>query len=142
MIFIDKKEMTKETISKLLTEYAIRPTQQRMEIALLLLAKPQHMSADQVLMSVNSHENLVSKATVYNTLNLFAEKGLIRQVIVEPSKVFYDSNTETHHHIYNEDTGMLQDINADNIVIKNLPQLPAGIVKSGIDIVIRVKNKS
>jgi len=134
--------MTKETISKLLTEYAIRPTQQRMEIALLLLAKPQHLSADQVLMSVNSHENLVSKATVYNTLNLFAEKGLIRQVIVEPSKVFYDSNTETHHHIYNEDTGMLQDINADNIVIKNLPQLPAGIVKSGIDIVIRVKNKS
>ena len=142
MIFIDKKEMTKETISKLLTEYAIRPTQQRMEIALLLLAKPQHMSADQVLMSVNSHENLVSKATVYNTLNLFAEKGLIRQVIVEPSKVFYDSNTETHHHIYNEDTGMMQDINADNIVIKNLPQLPTGIVKSGIDIVIRVKNKS
>ena len=142
MIFIDKKEMTKEAVSKLLTEYAIRPTQQRMEIALLLLAKPQHLSADQVLMSVNSHENLVSKATVYNTLNLFAEKGLIRQVIVEPSKVFYDSNTETHHHIYNEDTGMLQDINADNIVIKNLPPLPAGIVKSGIDIVIRVKNKS
>ncbi len=134
--------MNKETVSKILTEYAIRPTQQRMEIALLLLAKPQHLSADQVLMSVNSHENLVSKATVYNTLNLFAEKGLIRQVIVEPSKVFYDSNTETHHHIYNEDTGMLQDINADNIVIKNLPQLPAGIVKSGIDIVIRVKNKS
>ena len=134
--------MTKEAVSKLLTEYAIRPTQQRMEIALLLLAKPQHMSADQVLMSVNSNENLVSKATVYNTLNLFAEKGLIRQVIVEPSKVFYDSNTETHHHIYNEDTGMLQDINADNIVIKNLPQLPTGIVKSGIDIVIRVENKS
>jgi len=142
MIYIDKKEMNKETVSKLLTEYAIQPTQQRMEIALLLLAKPQHLSADQVLMSVNSHENLVSKATVYNTLNLFAEKGLIRQVIVEPSKVFYDSNTETHHHIYNEDTGMLQDINADNIVIKNLPQLPVGIVKSGIDIVIRVKNKS
>jgi len=142
MIYIDKKEMNKETVSKLLTEYAIQPTQQRMEIALLLLAKPQHLSADQVLMSVNSHENLVSKATVYNTLNLFAEKGLIRQVIVEPSKVFYDSNTETHHHIYNEDTGMLQDINADNIVIKNLPQLPTGIVKSGIDIVIRVKNKS
>ena len=134
--------MTKEAVSKLLTEYAIRPTQQRMEIALLLLAKPQHLSAEQVLMSVNSNENLVSKATVYNTLNLFAEKGLIRQVIVEPSKVFYDSNTETHHHIYNEDTGMLQDINADNIVIKNLPPLPAGIVKSGIDIVIRVKNKS
>jgi len=117
MIYIDKKEMNKETVSKLLTEYAIQPTQQRMEIALLLLAKPQHLSADQVLMSVNSHENLVSKATVYNTLNLFAEKGLIRQVIVEPSKVFYDSNTETHHHIYNEDTGMLQDINV--IRVKN-----------------------
>ena len=142
MIFIDKNEMTKEAVSKLLVENAIRPTQQRMEIALLLLAKPQHMTADQVLQSVNSHKNQVSKATVYNTLNLFAEKGLIRQVIIEPSKVFYDSNTETHHHIYNEDTGMLQDIDADNMVIENLPQLPAGIVKSGIDIIFRVKNKS
>jgi len=142
MIFIDKNEMTKEAVSKLLVENAIRPTQQRMEIALLLLAKPQHMSADQVLQSVNSHKNQVSKATVYNTLNLFAEKGLIRQVIIEPSKVFYDSNTETHHHIYNEDTGMLQDIDADNMVIDNLPQLPAGIVKLGIDIIFRVKNKS
>ena len=142
MIFIDKNEMTKEAVSKLLVENAIRPTQQRMEIVLLLLAKPQHMTADQVLQSVNSHKNQVSKATVYNTLNLFAEKGLIRQVIIEPSKVFYDSNTETHHHIYNEDTGMLQDIDADNMVIENLPQLPAGIVKSGIDIIFRVKNKS
>ncbi len=142
MIYMAQNEMTKQTISKLLAEYAIRPTQQRVEIASHLLAKSQHMSADQVLKSVNSRKNMVSKATVYNTLKLFAEKGLIRQVIIEPSKVFYDSNTETHHHIYNEDTGMLQDVDANDLVLENLPQLPTGIVKSGIDIIIRVKNKA
>ena len=142
MIFIDKNLMTKKAVSKLLTECAIRPTQQRMKIACLLLAEPQHLSADQVLQSVNSHKNQVSKATVYNTLNLFTEKGLIRQVIIEPGKVFYDSNTETHHHIYNEDTSVLQDIDVDDVVIENLPPLPAGIAKSGIDIIVRVKNKS
>ncbi len=83
---------------------------------------------------------VVSKATVYNTLNLFAEKELIRQVIIDAGKVFYDSNTLVHHHIYNEDTGMLQDIDSEDLIVENLPELPSGTVKSGIDIIVRVKN--
>ena len=120
----------------------IRPTSQRLEIAELLLSQPQHLSADQVLSKVNRNEVIVSKATVYNTLNLLVERGLVHQVIINSGKVFYDSNTDKHHHIFNEDTGMLTDVQANEMVIENIPNLPAGTVKSGVDVIIRVKNKT
>ena len=85
---------------------------------------------------------IVSKATVYNTLNLLVERGLVHQVIINSGKVFYDSNTDKHHHIFNEDTGMLTDVQANEMVIENIPNLPAGTVKSGVDVIIRVKNKT
>ena len=132
--------MTADSILKLLKKHGITPTIQRQEIARILLCRPQHLSAYQVLKRVNMNKMVVSKATVYNTLNLFAEKGLIRQVIIDAGKVFYDSNTLVHHHIYNEDTGMLQDIDSEDLVVENLPELPSGTVKSGIDIIVRVKN--
>ena len=62
-----------------------------------------------------------SLATVYNTLGLFASKGLIREVIVDPSKVFYDSNTKPHHHFFNVDTGLLRDFDSDAVQIEQLP---------------------
>jgi len=80
-----------------------------------------------------------SKATVYNTLNLFLEQRLIREVIVDPSKVFYDPNTEPHHHLYNIDTGELTDIDAGSIGITGLPPLPEGMVTEGVDIIVRVR---
>ena len=125
----------------MLLRNGIRPTSQRLEIAELLLSHPQHMSADQVLGKVNKNKTVVSKATVYNTLNLLVEKGLVHQVIIESGKVFYDSNTDTHHHIYNEDTGLLIDFQAGEMMIENMPKLPEGTVKSGVDVIIRVKNK-
>ena len=130
-----------EKVQALLLEKDIRPTQQRVQIASKLLVRPQHLSADQVLALANQDETVVSKATVYNTLNLFVEKGLIRQVIIESGKVFYDSNTHTHHHIYNEDTGRLQDVAETEVSLKNAPVLPANTVKTGIDVIIRVKNR-
>ncbi len=142
MILITESQRTEHKIQDLLLKHGIRPTSQRIDIAGVLLSRPQHLCADQVLAKVNHNANLVSKATVYNTLNLFAEKGLIREVIIESGKVFYDSNTDTHHHIYNEDTGVLQDIAASGISIHNMPELPEGTVKSGVDIIIRVKNKT
>lgn len=142
MIYPAKNTVTRQSVARMLTDCSIRPTRQRVEIAYLLLARPQHMSADQVLMRVNSNKNMVSKATVYNTLNLFAEIGLVRQVIIDPGKVFYDSNTESHHHIYNEDTGTLQDIDSVDMEVKRMPPLPADVTASGIDIIVRVKNKT
>lgn len=125
----------------LMREHGILPTQQRLEIAQILLTRPQHMSADQVLALANRQGASVSKATVYNTLKLFAAKGLVREVIVDPTKVFYDSTTAPHYHIYNVDTGMLMDVDSAKVAVGGLPDLPNGTVAEGIDVIVRVRNK-
>ena len=132
----------KDTIIEKLQGAGVTPTQQRIEIAQILFAKPQHLSAEQVLNLVNVDRARVSKATVYNTLGLFAEKGLVKEVIVDPSKVFYDSNVSNHHHFYLLDSGELMDIETDELRIENIPTLPEGTVTDGIDVVIRVRNKT
>lgn len=131
---------SKTHVIERLKKAGVTPTQQRVEIAQILFAKPQHLSADQVLNIVNQAGPLVSKATVYNTLGLFAQKGLVKEVIVDPSKVFYDSNTSEHHHFFAVDSGELIDIKGSNLRLKNMPALPEGTEAEGIDIVIRVRN--
>ncbi len=126
-------------IGEQLREAGITPTQQRVQIAEILFARPQHMSADQILAVVNNDGPIASKATIYNTLGLFARKGLVREVIVDPSKVFYDSNTGEHHHFYNVDSGELTDIDAREVMISNLPELPEHTQPAGIDIIFRVR---
>ena len=126
----------------MLRAHGISPTQQRVEIAQILFAKPQHLCAEEVLGLVNQQQPVVSKATIYNTLNLFAEQGLIREVIVDPSKIFYDSNTLNHHHFYNVDTGMLTDIDSDCVAIGELPSAPEGTVAAGVEVIIRVRNSN
>lgn len=134
------KMLSPSEIFRLLHGYGIAPTQQRVEIAQILLTRPQHLAADQVLSMVNSDGGRVSKATVYNTLKLFASKGLLREVIVDPAKVFYDSTVTPHHHIYNVDTGTLTDISVDALPLATVPAAPAGTVTEGIDVIIRVRN--
>ena len=132
----------KETITKQLEARGIYPTPQRMKIAQVMLMKKQHLSADNVLQAVNMTESAVSKATVYNTLGLFARKGLVREVIVDPSKVFYDSNTGMHHHFYNIDTGELSDIGSDDLSIDRLPEMPETTELDGVDVIVRVRQAS
>lgn len=132
----------KTNFQTLLTEAGIIPTQQRLEIARVILSHQQHLSADQVLALVNQNGHKVSKATVYNTLGLFARKGIVREVLVDPNRIFFDSNTAPHHHLYNEDTGALQDVNAHQLRTEGLPMLPEDTEIVGIDIVIRVRNAS
>jgi len=105
----------------------IRPTRQRMIIASIMLEKPQHLSADQVMALANRRDRWVSKATVYNTLSLFARKGLLREVIVDPTRVFYDSNTSHHHHLFDVEHGTLTDLPADQVrrVVRGLACHPA-----------------
>lgn len=134
------KPLTKPEVVSLLQAHGITPTQQRVEIAQVLFAKPQHLSAEQVLAMVNQEHALVSKATVYNTLGLFARKGLIREIIVDPTRVFYDPTTSEHHHFYNIDSGTLMDIDSGTLVVGELPRLPEGTVAEGIDVIIRVRN--
>jgi Fur family iron response transcriptional regulator len=134
--------LDRDAVHELLQAHHIQPTQQRVEIAQILFARSQHLSAEQVLAAVNREEAVVSKATVYNTLGLFASKGLVREVIVDPSRVFYDSNTRPHHHFYNVDTGTLIDIEAGQVAIGDLPELPKGTVPDGVDVIIRVRQNA
>jgi len=130
---------TREEVSELLRVRGITPTHQRLEIAQVLVEKRWHPSADQILAAVNVRYAETSKATVYNTLKLFLEKGLVRELIVDPNKVFYDSNTSEHHHFYDIESGEITDIAAAGIRIDGLPPLPAGMVAAGIDIIVRTR---
>lgn len=138
----ERQPLSQQQVIDLLAGHDIQPTLQRLEIAQALFARDQHLSADEVLKLVNQESARVSKATVYNTLGLFASKGLIREVIVDPTRVFYDPNTCDHHHFYNVDTGQLLDIDADQLALMNLPTLPEGTVADGVDVIIRIRNQS
>lgn len=132
--------MANDNISQQLFAHGINPTAQRIEIARVLLARCTHLSADEVFQLVKSKGGAqVSKATVYNTLGLFAERGLIREVIVDPAKIFYDSNTAPHHHLYNVTTGELRDIDATHMQVIGAPPLPSGTEVEGLDIIVRVR---
>lgn len=130
---------TRDNMASLLRSHDINPTHQRIEIAHALFSRQEHLSADQVMTIVNTRHSETSKATVYNTLKLFLEKGLVREVIVDPSKVFYDPNTLPHHHLYEVDTGKLSDIDAARVHISGLPDLPDGMITEGIDLIVRVR---
>jgi Fur family transcriptional regulator, iron response regulator len=130
---------TREGVAEMLRACRITPTHQRIEIALVLFEKRWHPSADQILAAVNVRYAETSKATVYNTLKLFLDMGLVRELIVDPAKVFYDSNTSVHHHFYNVASGEITDIPAEGVRIDGLPPLPAGMITDGIDIIVRTR---
>jgi len=132
--------MDRQALAMLLESRGIAPTPQRVEIAAVILPRHQHLSADQVLARVNANGAAASKATVYNTLGLFAERGLVRQVFVDPAKIFYDSNLSPHHHFYNVDDGSLTDFDAGECPIVRLPEVPEGTVADGVDVIVRVRN--
>ena len=133
---------TRDDLVMLLRQHGVNPTHQRIEIAYALFSRGEHLSADQVLAAVNDRHSETSKATVYNTLNLFLKHRLIREVIVDPNKVFYDPNTEPHHHFYNVDTGELTDFDAADVAIQGMPSLPEGMVTEGVDIIVRIRSRA
>ncbi|MBE0624992.1 MAG: transcriptional repressor [Burkholderiales bacterium] len=130
---------SRESVAQLLRSHGINPTHQRIEIGYALFENPQHPSAEQILALVNARHTETSKATVYNTLKLFVAKGMVRELIVDPSKVFYDPNTSAHHHFYDVATGVLTDIPAAGVHVEGLPPLPAGAITAGIDIIVRTR---
>jgi Fur family iron response transcriptional regulator len=132
---------TQASVEQQLRAHGIKPTPQRLEIGRLLLIRPRHMSAEQILNDLRATGSAVSKATVYNTLNLFAEKGIVRAVAVDPNHLVYDSTTGPHHHFFNVDTGQLLDIEADALEIKGLPMPPEGTEAESVELIIRVRNQ-
>ncbi len=128
-------------VQGLLDRHGIMTTAQRVEIAEILLERPQHLSAEQIIDRLRDAGSNVSKATVYNSLKLFVEKGLVKELIVDPERRFYDSTTHAHHHFYNVDTGELSDIGDDEVKFADLPALPDGTECEGIELMIRVREK-
>ena len=125
-----------------LLEHGVLPTPQRIKVAGVLLDRPQHLSADQIIDRLLETGNVVSKATVYNCLKLFSEKGLVKEINIDASRKYYDSTTHAHHHFYHVQTGELTDILEDKISIKTLPSLPNGTEQEGVEVFIRVRDKS
>ena len=135
---VEQFPKTRADVVAMLRDAGITPTHQRIKIGEVLFSRQQHLSAEQVLVAVNQDDDEVSKATVYNTLRVFAQHGLLREVIVDPSKVFYDSNLSKHHHLYYSDSGELEDIADENIEISKLPNLPSDLQIEDVDVIIRV----
>lgn len=134
--------MTRAGLLSLFEQFGILPTPQRVEIAGILLQRPQHMSAEHVIDRLKDAGSKVSKATVYNSLNLFSKRGLVREVTVDPVRKFYDSTTHTHHHFYNVDSGELSDIPDEQVCFQGLPELPKGTERESIEVLIKVRDSS
>lgn len=133
--------MSRDEIIAKLNACGVLPTPQRLEVAEILLEKPQHLAADQIIERLRESGRRVSKATVYNTLKLFSERELVRELNVDATRKFYDSTTHPHHHFYHVDSGRLQDIPADDVAIHGLPPLPPGTEQESVEVLIRVRDR-
>ena len=130
-----------EEVCVWLRQHGINPTRQRVEIARILFERPAHLSTDEVYERVRSRKTRLSLATVYNTLNLFASKGLVRPMMVDSNKVFYDTKAGPHHHFYDTETRRLTNIEADDIEVTGLPALPRGTELQGVEVIVHVRRR-
>ena len=115
-------------------------TRQRIEITRVLFAQPVHLTAEQVLERVRVRAPDTSRATVYNTLRLFCEKKLVRELIVDRDRAVFDSNATVHHHLYDVVTGQVSDLPGDALQVMGVPLLPPGFELEAIDLIVRVRS--
>lgn len=120
----------------------LRPTRQRLALARLLFeAGDRHVTAEQLHSEAEAAGVPVSLATVYNTLHQFTDGGLLREVVVEAGRSYFDTNTGRHHHFFDVGTGTLIDIPGDEISIGALPAPPPGTEIERVDLVIRIRSR-
>ena len=118
----------------------LRPTRQRLALARLLFdGDDRHVTAEQLHGEATAAAIPVSLATVYNTLHQFTGAGLLREVVVEPGRSYFDTNIDDHHHFFCETTGMLQDIPGAAVTVGQLPHAPDGSEISRVDVIIRIR---
>ena len=117
----------------------LRPTRQRMSLAKLLFeAGDRHVTAEQLHQEAAGGRIRVSLATVYNTLHQFTAAGLLREVVVQPGRSYFDTNTSDHHHFFIEANGHLEDIPGDSVALAKLPEPPAGTRIARVEVIVRV----
>jgi len=124
---------------KRLREVGLRPTRQRLALADLLYRQgDRHVTAEQLYDEAIRDRIAVSLATVYNCLNQFTRSGLIREVVVDPGRSYFDTNVGRHHHFYHDRTGTLTDIPAEAISLGDLPEAPEGTRVASAEVIIRL----
>lgn len=122
----------------------LRPTRQRLALAKLLYEAPggcdRHITAEQLHAEAVADNVRVSLATIYNSLHQFTEAGLLREVVVESGRSYFDTNVSDHHHFYYEDSGRLQDIPGELVRLDSLPNPPEGSKVARVDVIIRLQD--
>ena len=131
-----------DDLKGVLKDAGLRPTRQRLELGELLFSKgDRHVTAEQLHEEAVNEKMSVSLATVYNTLHQFTEAGLLRQVAINGTKTYFDTNTSNHSHFYHEHNGCLEDIDGDQVKIIGLPEAPEGTSIARVDIVVHLSRK-
>lgn len=118
----------------------LRPTRQRIALARLLFdGSDRHVTAEQLHGEALAAAIAVSLATVYNTLHQFTDAGLLREVVVEPGRSYFDTNADDHHHFFCESSGVLQDIPGQGVIVTGLPLPPSGTAIRRVEVIVRVR---
>ena len=131
------------TLVERLRHVGLRPTRQRVALARLLFdGADRHVTAEQLHGEAGAAAIRVSLATVYNTLHQFTSAGLLREVVVEPGRSYFDTNIDDHHHFFCETTGHLQDIPGALVTVGELPPPPAGAEIRRVDVIIRIRQET
>jgi Fe2+ or Zn2+ uptake regulation protein len=132
--------VSQEKIIQRLRDHGVAPSAQRLAVAEYVLATDAHPSADQVFAAVKRGFPMLSRATVYNTLNLFVEKGLLRELVLAEGRVVFDPKTDAHHHFVDEDSGAIRDIPWDALRVAGVDGL-SGVDVREYQVVLRGKIK-
>ncbi len=129
-------------VLKRLRSVGLRPTRQRMALAKMLFeGRDKHVTAEILHAEAQAASIQVSLATVYNTLHQFTVAGLLREIVVDSQRSYFDTNISDHHHFFFEESNRLDDIPGDEIVVAAMPAPPAGTKVKRVDIVIRVEDE-
>lgn len=120
----------------------LRPTRQRVALGWLLFAKgDRHITAEKLYEEATGARVTISLATVYNTLHQFTEAGLLREIAVDGSKTYFDTNLSDHHHFLVEETNTLVDIPGSHMMVGPLPEAPEGMEVARVDVIVRLRPK-
>jgi Fur family iron response transcriptional regulator len=132
-------DLSSPTPEQRLAGAGLRPTRQRVALASLVFGQGErHISAESLHTEARKARVPVSLATIYNTLRRFTDCGMLREVLVAPGKVYFDTNGADHHHFFYEENGELEDIPADHVMLSRLPPTPPGAEIARVDVIIRL----
>ncbi|HEY7953982.1 MAG TPA: Fur family transcriptional regulator [Polyangia bacterium] len=130
----------KRDVVAILEEHGIQPSAQRVAVAEFILDTCEHPSADQVWSKVSARFPMISRATVYNTLHLFSERGLLRELVLAEGRVVFDPKVDRHHHFIDETTGSIHDVPWNAVKVSHVDALD-GFEVHEYQVVMRGKRK-